>query len=78
MWCRVLLLLLLLLFSLIYHRVFVPWYVSGASGVPHHSGFRFQTVVHSLLYVMFPVQLLFAENLRNGFLELFPDVILIL
>jgi hypothetical protein len=34
--------------SLTYHRVFVPWYVSGASGVPHRSGFRFQTVALSL------------------------------
>jgi hypothetical protein len=54
----VVLLLLLLLLSLTYHRVFVPWYASGASGVPHRSGFRFQTLELSLLYVMFPVQLI--------------------
>jgi hypothetical protein len=58
----ILLLLLLLLFSRTYHRVFVPWYISEVSGVSHRSGFRFQNVVLSLLYVMFPVQLFFCRE----------------
>jgi hypothetical protein len=40
------------------------------------SGFRL--VILSLLYVMFPVLLLFAENLWNAFLVLFPDIFLVL
>jgi hypothetical protein len=41
-----------------------PWYFSRTNGDPHRSGFKFQTAVISVLYVMFQVHLLCSESVE--------------
>jgi hypothetical protein len=50
------------------------WYFSWASGEPHHSGFKSQTVALSLWCVMFLVWQFFVGNLLSVVLVLFPDI----
>jgi hypothetical protein len=54
---------------------FLPWYFcSGASGEPHHSGFKSQLVALSLWCVMFLVWQYFVGSLLSVVLVLFPGI----
>ena len=54
-------------------QAFSSWYFSWTNGDPHHSCFKFKTVVLSILCVMFLVLLSFILNVLNVFLVWIPN-----